>query len=464
MRLFAGSIRSTTRRAAVTAAAAISAFAGLGLAAQASAAVTGTGNASALAGAIANDPPAGASLNPTYPGPPDTPFPTGIGDTPLNGFPTAGGTFGVLTSGNAELADDPNLGGGSGIDLGEQQHGEAFDPTTLRIDVNAPQGANCLGFDFRFLSEEYPEFVNAGYNDAFVAQLDSFSLNLSGSTITAPGDFAAGAGDQISVDATGPSSMSEASAGGTTYDGATPRLRARTPISPGPHSVYLTIFDAGDMILDSAVFVDNLGFENLPAGQCKSLALDPYEGQTGVSFGGDPNNPLTLSSDFSSISLILACNLPPGNEIGCPVNIGVSFAPAGATSASRERTARATAPVTLAQGSVTIPAGQSQQVSLPTTPEGKAALTAAKKKPAKLRKKAKKLLKKAKALRKAAKRADDEQKAEKLAKKAKKLAKKAKRLKKKAKKLANKPLGTASVTIANTSNGASSVSSFQIPR
>ena len=47
---------------------------------------------------------------------------------------------------------------------------------------------------------------------------------------------------------------------GTTYDGATPALTAATPISPGMHSIYLSIFDQGDGVYDSAVFLDNLRF------------------------------------------------------------------------------------------------------------------------------------------------------------------------------------------------------------
>ena len=47
-------------------------------------------------------------------------------------------------------------------------------------------------------------------------------------------------------------------AAGTTYDGATPALTAATPLTPGMHSLYLSIFDQGDHVYDSAVFVDNL--------------------------------------------------------------------------------------------------------------------------------------------------------------------------------------------------------------
>ena len=78
----------------------------------------------------------------------------------------------------------------------------------LRIDLPAASGT-CLAFDFRFLSEEFPEFVTSGYNDAFVAQLDTWNVSVdpAAQKVNAPGDFAAGAGDTISVDAAGPSAM-----------------------------------------------------------------------------------------------------------------------------------------------------------------------------------------------------------------------------------------------------------------
>ncbi len=52
--------------------------------------------------------------------------------------------------------------------------------------------------------------------------------------------------------------MTAANANGTTYGGATPILRASTPITPGVHSLFLSIFDQGDRGYDSAAFVDNL--------------------------------------------------------------------------------------------------------------------------------------------------------------------------------------------------------------
>ena len=83
----------------------------------------------------------------------------------------------------------------------------------------------CLAFDFRFLSDEYPEYVNTNYNDAFIAQLDTWSVaaDPATQTVTAPGNFAGGAGDVISVDAGGPSAMVDAA--GARHDRTTARPR-----------------------------------------------------------------------------------------------------------------------------------------------------------------------------------------------------------------------------------------------
>ncbi len=87
-------------------------------------------------------------------------------------------------------------------------------------------------------------------------ELDDNELSGDGDAVNAPGNFAFdGGGNLISVNT---ADFSAAEAAGTTYDGATPLLRAATPITPGPHSIYLSIFDQGDSGYDSTVFLDAL--------------------------------------------------------------------------------------------------------------------------------------------------------------------------------------------------------------
>ena len=180
----------------------------------------------------------------------------------FSGFSGVGDGAALLTTGNANLADDPDTSGSSGADIGGGtiRGNTDFDVTVLRLNLMVPANVNCLlGIDFRFLSEEYPEWVGTSYNDAFIAELDRSTWTTSGSEISAPDNFAFGPdGEPITINTTGETSMTEAEAEGTTYDGATPILTAATPITPGPHPLYLSIFDQGDHIYDSAIVIDDL--------------------------------------------------------------------------------------------------------------------------------------------------------------------------------------------------------------
>jgi uncharacterized repeat protein (TIGR01451 family) len=240
------------------------------------AAITPSSNADDLAAAIAtaSATPTGASFD-TMPG---TGTPNGVADSALAGFPTDGATFGILTSGDVNLADDANSSPDSGANLDSTARG-AFDVSVLKIDLTVLATQNCLRVDFRFLSEEYPEFVGDQFNDAFIAELDTSDWSVSGSTITATNNFAFDSNrDVVSINNSGVVSMTAANAAGTTYDGATPLLTAQTPVTEGAHSVYLSIFDAGDQVFDSAVFLDNLTLGTVTEeGACDPGVIPPEE-------------------------------------------------------------------------------------------------------------------------------------------------------------------------------------------
>ena len=191
---------------------------------------------------------------------PPTGTPHGTSDA-LSFFPSNGSTFAILTTGNVNFADDANTEEDIGLSLGgDNVRGDTdFDVTILKLDLNVPSGPNCLLLDFAFYSDEFEEFVGDIYNDAFIAELDSSTWTTSGSTISAPNNFAFDStGDVVSINSTGATSMSLGNAAGTTYDGATVRLRAATPIGSGAHSLFLSVFDQGDLIYDSATFIDNV--------------------------------------------------------------------------------------------------------------------------------------------------------------------------------------------------------------
>jgi hypothetical protein len=376
----------------------------------------------------------------------ETNCPTGISDSPIGGFPTEGSTYGIFTTGNAAFADDPNTAGNTGegwFTTNPAMGAKVYDWNTYRFDLAAAT-AGCLAFDFKFYSDEFPEFVGSQFNDAFIAQLGSPAVTVDPTTgaINAPGNFAAGAGDMISVNESGPSATSEAAALGTTYDGATALLTARVPVTPGAtNSLFLTLFDQGDSAYDSAAFVDNVRYETIDPKKCKSLALDPAEGTIGGSL--IPGNPPKLTKDLEKLKFPISCDLPPG-PVSCDFSAVASFLPTqGRVMSARAEAALAGVPLTKV-GTATVPPDSNGVIVMKVTNKGEDAIKAAIKKPGKLKKKAKALLAKAKILRSQGKIAE-----------AKKLESKAAALIKRAKKLARKPLGVIKTTVTNPDNGIS---------
>ena len=214
------------------------------------------------------------------------PSPTSVAD-----FPTQGSTYAILSSGDVNQiasllvndeegtsTDFANQQGALDVDRGE----EANDWTVLKVDVNVPGSSNCLALDYRFLSEEFPEFVGSPFNDAFIAEVDSTSWSVGDDgALVRPIDFASSpAGAPISINGVGDTAVSPGEAAGTYFDAATGLITTKTPIAPGAHSIYLSIFDASDGIYDSAILLDNLRFISESAATCKpptgqELAIPP---------------------------------------------------------------------------------------------------------------------------------------------------------------------------------------------
>ena len=139
--------------------------------------------------------------------------------------------------------------------------------------------------------------MNTAFNDAFIAELDTSTWTTSGSTITAPNDFVVDSSRHvISINSTGLGGMSAGNGAETAYNGtqsyndnffappgdaggATGLLHAATQVTPGAHSVYFSIFDQGDLRLDSATFLDNLTVAFIP-----NPSMNCVPGATPVNF------------------------------------------------------------------------------------------------------------------------------------------------------------------------------------
>lgn len=197
-----------------------------------------------------------ASISPaTYTVIAGTGQPNGTSNSTLAGFPRHGTTFGILTTGNVNFADDPNNSSFTSANNGQTNvrgTDTVYDLSVMRIDGLRGGDGCSLTFDYRLLTEEHPEWIGLGYNDVFVAELDQNSWTSNGGALSAPNAFA--------VQAVDSSAMSPSEAAGTTYDGATTLLTASVPLPQSvDRSLFLSIADRGDGGGDSAVFIDKLG-------------------------------------------------------------------------------------------------------------------------------------------------------------------------------------------------------------
>lgn len=220
----------------------------------------------------------------------------GVISTGYPGFPVDGGSYAILSTGRADMSSiSTDLGGGN-------IRGDTdFDVTILQINLAVPEGNNCLSFDFRFLSNEWPGFVGTQFNDAFIAEIGASTWTTSGSSIIAPNNFAVDPnGNVVSINATGPALMNAANAAGTPFSsyGASGIVRARSPINSGAQVLYLSIFDQGDNILDSVVFLDNMNTFVAPEGGCTVGVVDlPPE-----VFAGFCDLPLTANAVVGEVT------------------------------------------------------------------------------------------------------------------------------------------------------------------
>jgi hypothetical protein len=235
--------------------------------------------------------------------------PAALSDVPLATFPRNGSTYAILSTGDAKLADHPNDAADSGVNLGEPpgptRGPSAYDPLTWNIGLDVPAGRNCLIVRFRLLSEEFPEYLNMGFRDGFLAELDHSTWTTSADSAappSAPDNFAFDQQhDPITIKTAGLTAATADNAAGTTYDGATRRLAAATPVTPGPHTLFLSVFDEGDGVYDSAVLVDDLQLRAADPGRCAtgSFADDAAPALANGSPAGSPE-PLVADGQITN--------------------------------------------------------------------------------------------------------------------------------------------------------------------
>ncbi|NJK89345.1 MAG: hypothetical protein HC923_08020, partial [Myxococcales bacterium] len=127
-----------------------------------------------------------------------------------------------------------------------------WDYAELRVGLVVPAATYGLAFDFAFLSVEWPSFVGGGFNDMFVAWLESerwtgnVSFDASGNPITVNAGF---------LDYQGSAELEGFAMQG---HGGTRWLTTDVGVNPGESiELVLAVLDLSDGNYDSAVLLDN---------------------------------------------------------------------------------------------------------------------------------------------------------------------------------------------------------------
>lgn len=176
---------------------------------------------------------------------------------PILGFPRQGNDYLMLSTGPiGPLSGDPGTFYSGALDDSGGVDGN--DLSQVSLTLRPPAGASCLAFDFAMASEEFPEYVGSGFNDVFTADLNATDWTKQGSQVVAPNNFAYDSqGKAVSINTTGFSAVP-----GLIMDGATPLLRAATPVETdldtGNMKVVFSIQDLGDSAYDSVALIDNV--------------------------------------------------------------------------------------------------------------------------------------------------------------------------------------------------------------
>lgn len=178
----------------------------------------------------------------------------------------------------------PNTGGGSPILNSLLGADITYNSATLEVDF-IPLGDSVF-FNYIFASEEYLEYVNGGYNDAFglflsgpgitgeqnIALLPNMSfVSIDNVNSTVNSDYYIDNGD-------GTESPYDSDPSYIQYDGFTTTLTASATVIPD-ESYHLTIVvaDVNDPILDSGIFLEGQSLRSNPQNSVKTQSKSSFK-------------------------------------------------------------------------------------------------------------------------------------------------------------------------------------------
>lgn len=251
----------------------------------------------------------------------------------------------VLSTGNIADSAGGNTSESSGASLGTVGHPaldaivapfKTQDAVTLEFDVITESPTFTIRYVFA--SEEYREWVDSEYNDVFAFYVDGANIALT-----------PGTADPVTVNTINHNvnnGLYNDNEGGaeTQFDGFTDPLLAIAVVEPGvSHHIRISIADASDGLLDSAVFIAQGGISGTQIAPIISPTATAVEARFGESnaavplelFYAFPNNPPTFSASgipgatfefspmyvaangrtYADMKIILGPDTPPGEYV-----------------------------------------------------------------------------------------------------------------------------------------------------
>ncbi len=259
------------------------------------------------------------------------------GGSSILGFPSGV----IMTSGAAAYAIGPNNSGNrsaSNFENGDNDLNtllNTFTNDACVIEFDFLPLSDTVRFTYVWGSEEYPEYVNSGYNDVFAFYLSGGPNNLPPTNIALiPGTVTPVSIDNVNNLINSSYYINNLGGQGLQYDGYTVPLEAIASVVPcQSYHIKLVVADVGDYIYDSAVFLKAGSFS---AGEGVTLTTSVASTGNSTVYEGCDDGVFTFSRDASG-------------DLSSPMTIG--FQVSGTATSGTDYVAL--------PASVTIPAGQS---------------------------------------------------------------------------------------------------------
>lgn len=170
----------------------------------------------------------------------------------------------ILTTGQTSIFEQDNTGGGNGInnnisgfvdaDLQAIEPLATYDGCVIEFDIEPI--CEKLVLDYIWGSDEYPEFVDGGYNDAFGFFVSGPGITGTKNIATVPGTTTLVSIDNVNVADNAAYYVDNTGGNLVEYDGYTKDLSAEVIVVPcETYHLKIVCADAGDGIYDSGVLI-----------------------------------------------------------------------------------------------------------------------------------------------------------------------------------------------------------------